>query len=94
MSKKKVKWYIMAVLAYYRAEWTDVSDDDLDYRLMVTGELEQLIRGCMRRGTSVPNAAKEVEIFLDLQDAKVQSSLEHLKKIDPDNPDPGDEQDA
>lgn len=98
MSRKKIKWYIMSVLAYYRSEWTDVSDEDEGYRLIVTRELEQLIRSCMRRGVHVPNAAKEVEIFLDLQEAKanakVESSLEHLKRINPKNTEPGDGQDA
>jgi hypothetical protein len=70
VKKSKIRWYMMSVLAYYRSEWTDVSDDDTGYRLLVTNELEQLIRGCLKRGTSVPNAAKEVEIFLDLQEAR------------------------
>ena len=96
MKRSKIRWYLMSVLAYYRSEWTDVPDEDKEYRLLVTKELEQLIRGCLRRGTSVPNAAKEVEIFLDLQEAKtnaeIESSLEYLKRIemhkDPeDNPD-------
>jgi hypothetical protein len=70
---KKTRWYTMTVLAYYRSEWTDVPDDDKSYRLLVTEELQQLIKTCMRRGVSVPNAAKEVEIFLDLQEARANS---------------------
>lgn len=65
-NKKRRRWYTLSVLAYYRAEWTDVSDDDNEYRLFVTKELQDLIDGCMRRKTSVPNAAKEVHIFLSL----------------------------
>jgi hypothetical protein len=71
---KKTKWYIMSVLAYYRSEWTEVSDKDKGYRLLVTSELERLIRTCMRRGVNVPNAAKEVEIFLDLQEARADAA--------------------
>lgn len=72
MKNKKIAWYVMAVLAYYRSEWTEVADDDTRYRLVLTKELEDLIRGCRRRGTNVPNAAKEVEIFLDLQEEKTK----------------------
>lgn len=83
MKRSKIRWYIMSVLAYYRSEWTDVPDDDKEYRLLVTKELEQLIRGCLRRGTSVPNAAKEVEIFLDLEEAR--ANAETAPKSAPEN---------
>ena len=71
--RKKTRWYIMTVLAYYRSEWTDVSDEDKEYRPLVTEDLERLIKTCMRRGVSVPNAAKEVEIFLDLQETRANA---------------------
>ncbi len=67
-NNKRRRWYALSVLAYYRAEWTDISDEDSDYRLFVTKELQNLIDGCMRRKTSIPNAAKEVHIFLNLSD--------------------------
>jgi hypothetical protein len=56
----------MSVLAYYRAEWTDVAFDDEQHRIALTEDLRSLIRGCMRAGMSVPNAAKEVEILIKL----------------------------
>jgi hypothetical protein len=71
---KKTMLYMMSVLTYYRSEWTEVSDDDRDYRLFVAEELKTLIRTCMKRGLNVPNAAKEVEIFLDLQAARAESA--------------------
>jgi len=95
---KKTRWYIMSVLAYYRSEWTDVPDEDKDYRLLVTSELERLIKACMRRGVNVPNAAKEVEIFMDLQEAKagsdINSSLDYLTDIKSKPVEPDDESEA
>lgn len=70
--KRKFQRYAMNVLTYYRSEWTDVSDDDKEYRMLVTAELLQLMKTCMRRRVSIPNAAKEVEIFLDLQATKAE----------------------
>ena len=76
-ANKRRRWYSLAVLAYYRAEWTEISDEDGDYRLFVTKELQDLIDGCMRRNTSIPNAAKEVHIFLGLDcGIDVKSSIE------------------
>lgn len=69
MNRKKARWYMMAVLAYYRSEWTDVSDDDRKYRLLVDKDLEKLLLACMRSRTEVPNAAKEVATFLGLSAA-------------------------
>lgn len=66
----------MSVLAYYRSEWTEVSDEDRDYKLMVTKELEDLIMGCMRRGTNVPNAAKDVEFFFCLEAVRLEKERE------------------
>lgn len=68
--KGNFKWYAISVLAYYRAEWTDVSDDDDQFRMLVTKDVQNLIRGCWRRKTTVPNAAKEVEILLGIESSK------------------------
>lgn len=59
--------YMISVLAYYRSEWTDVSDDDNKYRLMVTEGLEDILFSCLRANMNIPNAAKEVEIFLSME---------------------------
>jgi hypothetical protein len=55
----------MAVLAYYRCEWTDISDNDFEYKLKLTEDLNELIRKCCVDKMNVPNAAKEIKIFLD-----------------------------
>lgn len=60
---------MFSVLAYYRSEWTDVSDDDQHYCIALTNDLRRLIRNCLSTGCSVPNAAKEVEIFLKISSA-------------------------
>lgn len=70
MIGKKKRHYAMSVLAYYRSEWTDVADDDDQFRLFVSKDLQDLVFGCWRRKVSVPNAAKEVEIFLGLESAR------------------------
>jgi len=70
----RFKCYMMSVLAYYRAEWTDVSDNDDEYRLLVTKELQTLVKACFRRKMNVPNAAKEVEIFVDLAASKSKTN--------------------
>lgn len=67
MTRKRVRWYMISVLAYYRSEWTAVADSDNKFRLVLTPDLEELLLGCFKRKTSVPNAAKEVEIFLSLK---------------------------
>jgi hypothetical protein len=56
---KRLGWYIMAVLNYYRSEWTEISDDDFEYKLVLTNELKELLWACMRRKTNIPNAARE-----------------------------------
>lgn len=73
MTRKRVRWYMISVLAYYRSEWTDVADDDDKFRLLVTEDLEDLLLGCLKRKTSIPNAAKEVEIFLALKPKTCQA---------------------
>lgn len=70
MRSKRLGWYIMAVLNYYRSEWTEISDDDFEYKLVLTNELKELLWACMRRKTNIPNAAKEVEIFFSLLAAR------------------------
>lgn len=64
MNKKGYLWYRMAVLTYYRVEWTDISDDDQEYRLKLTVELDELIKQCRKDKVNVPNAAFEVFIFM------------------------------
>lgn len=64
MNRKKIRRYMISVLAYYRSEWTDIPDDDKKFRLVATRSLEELLMSCMRGGTSVPDAAKQVQIFL------------------------------
>lgn len=61
---RNYSWYKMAVLAYYRCEWTDVGEDDEEYMICFTQELNHLLKRCYRQKTKVPNAAKEVSIFL------------------------------
>lgn len=68
MHSRGFDWYMMAVLAYHRCEWTDVDADDKEYRLLLTKELGRVIQRCYRSNTNVPNAAKEVGIFLSLMD--------------------------
>lgn len=62
MNKTYYMWYRMAVLAYYRCEWTDISDED--YRLAITADLNLLIKNCCHKKTTIPNAAKEVDIYI------------------------------
>lgn len=64
MIKKSYLWYRMAVLTYYRTEWTDVSDEDQYYRLKLTVELDELIRQCRKDRMNIPNAAYQVRIFI------------------------------
>jgi hypothetical protein len=61
---------MMAVLSYYRAEWTDIAHDDEQHKIVLTEDVRGLIRGCFRGGSPVPNAAKEVELFLNLSSSK------------------------
>lgn len=56
--------YRTSVLAYYRGEWTSVHENDNEYKLHLTVELDQLIRECFVSSIKIPNAAKEVSIFL------------------------------
>jgi hypothetical protein len=65
MRKKYYLWYRMAVLSYYRCEWTEISDEDNEYRFSLTKEVDELIRSCCRSRMNIPNAAKEVSIFMD-----------------------------
>lgn len=74
MRNKRFGRYMITVLNYYRSEWTDISDEDREYRLVLTADLKSLLRGCMRRNTNVPNAAKEVEIFFSLLEAKDENA--------------------
>lgn len=66
MSQKYYLWYRMAVLAYYRCEWTDISDDDNEYRFALTREVDELMRKCCEQKLNIPNAAKEISIFMEM----------------------------
>lgn len=66
MNQKYFLWYRMAVLAYYRCEWTDISDDDQEYRFALTTEVDALLMRCCKDKMNVPNAAKEVAIFIGM----------------------------
>lgn len=70
MNKRKARWYMISVLTYYRAEWTDVSEDDKAYQIVVDNELGDLLLGCMRRKVGIPNAAKEVADFMSSKDKR------------------------
>jgi len=61
---------MMAVFSYYRAEWTDIAHDDERHKIVLTEDIRSLIRGCLRSGSPVPNAAKEVELFLNFSSSK------------------------
>jgi hypothetical protein len=63
-------WYRMAVLAYYRCEWTDISQDDREYKFRLTAELDRLISRCHRERVNIPNAAKEMGIFMEVMEKK------------------------
>jgi hypothetical protein len=64
--QKYFLWYRMAVLTYYRCEWTDISDDDHEYRFALTTEVDALLRRCCKDKANIPNAAKEVAIFMEI----------------------------
>lgn len=67
MSDEGFGRYMMSVLAYYRSEWTDVSDEDRDFSIILTKDLRRLIRNLMRSGSNVPNAAMDVRIFMEME---------------------------
>lgn len=72
---KKYYWYRIAVLAYYRAEWTDIPDQDHEYKIRLTANLDALIRNCWETDSNIPNSALEVKMFLDLEDTKINEKL-------------------
>lgn len=94
MNRKNMRRYIISVLNYYRSEWTDVSDDDNKYQLIVTDELENILLSCIRSKMNIPNAAKEVEIFLSLESkngrpaAAIRPKNRKSKRLKNDNPEP------
>lgn len=67
MSNRRFGQYMMRVLSYYRSEWTDVSDEDRLFSIVLTRDLKRLIRDCMGQGINVPNAAKDVRSFLEIE---------------------------
>lgn len=56
---------MMRVLSYCRSEWTDVSDEDRLFSIVLTRELKRFIEDLMDHGINVPNAAREVRYFLE-----------------------------
>ena len=64
MKQKYFLWYRMAALAYYRCEWTDISDDDKEYRFILTAEIDSLLKQCCKAKMNIPNAAKELSLFM------------------------------
>lgn len=70
MRHKYFLWYRMAVLAYYRCEWTDISDDDKEYRFSLTTEIDLLLKRCCKEKMKVPNAAREIAIFMAMINEK------------------------
>lgn len=60
---KKYRTYSMTALAYWRAEWTDISDDDKEFAIKVTEELDDVIKKCYKSKINAPNAAKEIAKF-------------------------------
>lgn len=67
MSDKMFGNYMMKVLSYYRSEWTDVSDDDRLFSIVLTRELRGVIKDCMDHGMSVPDAARDVRTFMEVK---------------------------
>lgn len=67
MSNRRFGLYMMRVLSYYRSEWTDVSDEDRLFSIVLTRDLKKLIKDCMDQGINVPNAARDVRYFLEAE---------------------------
>jgi hypothetical protein len=65
-----LKKYITLVLAYYKSEWTDMPNDDQERGIALTKDLRSIISNCFFARHPIPNAAKEVKIFLDLLSAR------------------------
>jgi hypothetical protein len=63
---KKYARYRMNVLSYYRCEWTDIRDEDTEYRIAITSELDKLIRSDYDSGINIPNSSMNVKIFMGM----------------------------
>jgi len=57
---------MVGVLTYYRTEWTDVSDKDREYKVLVSDQIQDLIFECFKSGYNIQNAASEVKQFFNL----------------------------
>jgi len=60
---KRYKFYTMTVLTYWRAEWTDISDNDKEFTIKITDEIDYIIKKCYKSKINAPNAAKEISKF-------------------------------
>lgn len=67
MNKKYYLWYRMAVLAYYKCEWTDIEDENKGFEFHLTKEIDDLIKNCCSEKMNVPNAAKNLSVFMQVQ---------------------------
>lgn len=56
--------YRNSVLAYFRSEWTDIPADDKNFKLLVSADLDKMIRECYLGTLNIPNAADLVRTFL------------------------------
>lgn len=54
----------MAVLCYWRAEWTNIDDEDGTYKLIVADDLRMLIKKCFVQKLNIPNAARKIAVFM------------------------------
>ena len=62
---RKYRLYVRSVLCYWRQEWTDISDEDF-FEFQLNFSLNKLLKNCFETSTNVPNAAKEVSIFTNM----------------------------
>jgi hypothetical protein len=60
--------YTTLVAWYYLSEWNDTPASSL----VLTDELNTLIRHCFENRVDIPTAAKQVQIFLGMYDCKGQ----------------------
>lgn len=59
-----MKKYKNAVLDYFHMEWASPECPGL--MLGFLGEIDEIIKHCRLNGENVPNASKEIEVFLQL----------------------------
>ena len=59
-----MKKYKNAVLDYFRMEWAGPKCPSI--MLGFRQEIDEIIKNCRLNGENVPNASKEIEVFLQL----------------------------